>query len=772
MKNLPKKHKGFKNNVLSLLFFKKNTLIYSTLRALLYVLLLTNPIFAQNVQTISGTVSEKNETQNPQLLPIIGANIYFINTPQTATNTDINGKFIIKKQYPADSILIVSFVGFKTDTLHLNQPQNQAQNNFELILTPLNSTLNAVTITDTRSASFISDLQTIKIETITQKELSRAACCNLSESFETSPTIDVKYSDAVSGAKEIKMLGLDGKYAQILTENTPMLRGLATTYGLSYIPGIWMDAIQLNKGSGSVTNGYESITGQINVELQKPDKAEKVYLNLFASTDSRLEANLNLAHKFNPKWSTALLLSTNATHTNSDHNHDNFKDLANLNTYTAFNRWHYNTNKIKIILTAKALKENRLGGELGFNPAQTTNLYGINISTQRAEFFAKTAYIFDEKNNKSLGIIWSAINHQQQSQWGLKKYEGLQNQGYINAIYQTPIALNQNHTLKLGASYLYDYYNENIEGGSFQTQNFKANEHIKGFFSEYTFKQKEFLAIVAGARIDFHNLYGTIFTPRIHLKINPLEKTSIRIAAGKGTHIARIFAENVGIFATGRNLVIKEKLQPEHAWNAGISLTQKFKNANNYLSADAYYTYFINQVIADAYTNSQTIAFYNLNGKSFAQSLQIEAGFEILKNWTAKIGYRLDNTKTTYNNKLLYVPLQARQKLLATTSYSTPQKKWQFDATLQYFGKKYLTLPTTTDATPLQSSPYIQALAQITYNHKKWSIYTGSENIGNYFQHNPILNAQNPFSVGFDAANVWGPIMGRTFYVGMRHKIK
>ncbi len=730
----------------------------SVLWLCLCIMATTGNMYAQN-QIRGKVIADNNEV-------VVGANVYWLGAA-TGTTTDIEGNFTLTR-HPDQNILIASFVGYNNDTIALAPAQQE-------VLFALSSglALQQVNITDKVGSTFISGLKTIKTEMITVNELRKAACCNLSESFQTNTSVEVGEADAVSGAKNVRMLGLDGAYVQMLTEGIPTLRGLAVTYGLQYIPGPWLDAIAITKGSGSVTNGYEPITGQINVEYQKPEKSDRLYFNAYANHMGRLEGNLNLAHRLNDRWSTLALLHVSGLQNDIDHNKDSFLDLPKYTLFTGIQRWTYHGKNMESMFGVKMLTEDRTGGQLSFNPKaplSIANGYGIGINTQRVEAFAKTGF-FLPKPNTSIGTMVSGIYHRQEAFFGLKTYSGIQKNLYLNLLYQTYLGTT-NHQITTGASFMHDDYNE-----TYNNTPYVRTENVPGIFAEYTYSHANKLSLVSGIRADYHNLYGFMLNPRLHWRYNPTDHATLRASVGRGFRVANVFAQNMGIFASARELDIQENLNPEIAWNYGINFTQElhFFDRKGYLTIDLYRTDFVNQVIADAYSTGNLLQVYNLNGKSFANSFQIEATHEILKKVDIKLSYKFDDARATYNGVLLQMPMQSQHKALFNIAYETLNRHWKFDFTTQWHGARYL-YNTRLDngiqnLTPEKSPDYFIFHAQITYIFRNFEWYVGGENLSGFTQHHPILNHHQPFGDQFDATNVWGPIVGRMFYSGIRFKI-
>jgi hypothetical protein len=618
---------------------------------------------------------------------------------------------------------------------------------------------------------------------MTDKELFKAACCNLSESFETNPSVDVSYNDAVTGSKQIQLLGLSGNYTQLTVENLPGPRGIGTTLGLNSIAGPWVESIQLTKGIGSVANGYESIAGQINIELKKPENSEKLFANAYINDFGKTDLNLNLSKKIGKKWSTGLLLHDDfLTNKQLDFNKDGFRDMPTGNQFSLLNRWKYDNGKGFLSqVGVKVLNDKRTGGEVAYNPTtdkNTTNKYGLGINTQRYEAFAKIGYVFPAKKYKSIGLQLSAIAHKQDSYFGLTTYNAKQQNYYANLIYQSIIKTTA-HKFRTGFSFLYDNYNE-----KFKSISYRRTEKVPGVFFEYTYTPSDKVSVVAGIRGDYNNLFGFFATPRLHFRYEPIKGTTIRISAGRGQRTANIFAENTSVFVSSRqvNIINTEPgkaygLDPEVAWNKGISADQKFKlfHKDGMFSIDYFRNDFNNQVVVDL-ENPREVKFYNLQGKSYSNSFQAELNAEPIKKLDIRLAYRYFDVKTTYSGNLLQRPLIAGNRAFANLAYAT--NGWKFDYTINYNSKKRIP---GTQTNPLvyqreQYSPHFLSMnAQISKTVGKkqpMDFYIGGENLTNYFQRNVIVAADQPFSSYFDASLVWGPVTGNMFYAGWRLKLK
>lgn len=714
-------------------------------------------------QNLTGVVFGQEKDKKEAL---IGATVHWLNT-KTSTTTDVEGRFSIARSKANQ--LVISFVGYKSDTIKITN-----ETDLEILLLSENQLQEVVV----RSTSTVLDkLSPIQTEIITSKALAKAACCNLSESFETNASVSVSYADAVTGAKQIQMLGLSGTYVQMNVENVPSLRGLASTFGLNYIPGTWIQSIDVGKGAGSVVNGYESMTGQMNIELQKPDLAEKVYLNTYVNSLGRGEVNLNLAKILNKKWSVGLLTHGSALQTALDQNKDNFYDLPKYKQANFINRWKYQSDKMMAQFGIKFLHDDRLGGEISVNPLNLNNVkYEFSNSTNRFEVFSKIAKLYQSKPYRGLGWILNATLHDSKSKFGFKPYDGIQKTLYSNLIYQDIIG-NTNHAYKAGISFLADDFNELY--GDIER---KRTEIVPGAFVEYTYKYLDKLTAVVGSRVDYHNMFGLNYTPRLHLLYALNETLDLRLSAGKGFRVPNPLAEYFGNLVSSRSVRFLEDLKPEISWNYGVSLTKTF--GKNSIIVDAYRTDFQNQLVADM-EHFRTLYFYNLYGKSFANSAQIELNLVPQERVEIKLAYRYFDVRQSYGkpfNESLLLPKMFvnKDRILFNIGYSLPYDKWKADVTVQWNGRRRIpidgenqsVLHITYQNMGVAYAPAFYNLnAQVTRNFRRWELYLGGENLNNFTQKNPIKGASVPFGTLFDAGLTWGPVVGRIIYFGTRYKL-
>ena len=713
------------------------------------------------------------ESSNGQDVPLAGATIRWLGTGETVV-TNQHGEFMLPKN-SGEQKLVISYSGFKTDTV--------ATNGLEDVEIKLNrhEDLVGVVVTARIRTTFIDQNNPFRTAIITKKELLKAACCNLSESFETNPSVDVSYNDAATGSKQIQLLGLAGIYTQLTVENLPGPRGLATALGLNSIAGPWVESIQLIKGAGSVVNGYESIAGQINVELKKPQNSEQLYLNGYVNSTGKTDVNLNLSHQINSKWSTGLLLHDDFLNVKSDENNDGFRDAPTGNQFSGVHRWQYlGDNGLMSEFGVKMMIDRKTGGQMDFDAEDklTTNSYGLGSHTNRYEAFGKLGYVFPEKMHKSIGLQLSAFDHDQDAFFGLTNYDARQKNFYTNLIFQTQLG-SEAHQLKTGASFVYDQYREQL-----QTNSYSRTEAVPGAFVEYTYSPSEQLDIVAGMRADHNSLYGWFGTPRFNLRYAPFSKTTVRLSAGRGQRTANIFAENLGLLVSARQWDIMAAdvnskaygLLPEVAWNKGISVDQKFLVFGRQATAgvDFFRNDFKQQVVLDV-EDPRTVKVYNLEGKSYSNSLQAEVSVTPLNKLDLRLAYRYFDVKTTYGATTLSKPLTATHRAFANLAYDLAG--WKLDYTVNFTGAKRLP-PTWQNPEAYQFDSYSPAFvtmnAQVSKSLGKkqlFDAYVGAENLTGYRQERAIVAADQPFSQYFDASMVWGPLTGRMFYAGFRFTV-
>jgi outer membrane receptor for ferrienterochelin and colicins len=706
-----------------------------------------------------------------------GASVYWKGT-NIGTSTDIQGIFRLETTTLTDT-LAVSFVGYGVAYVAY-----EGQKMLEIILNPGKELGEAVVEAERENVS-ISLIDPLNAQRISSGELKRDACCNLSESFESNASVDAAFTDAVTGTRQIKMLGLDGKYSQILKDNIPNVRGLGVIYGLGYIPGPWINEIFISKGAGSVTSGYESITGEINVAMKNPENSEKFHLNMYANQGGRLEMNVHTRQKVSETWGTTVMLHSEWNNQRMDNNGDGFLDNPLKEDIVLRNEWHLNSKSgVNGVYQITGIQTRGAAGQLAAdrNGEVLSNVWGMHQQTTRVEASAKTGYIFKRQNWRSFGSQISGVYHQQDARFGDRNYSGKQESFRANLLYSS-ILSNSNHKFVTGVSFIHDAFDERLDSTTY-----RRTEQVPGAYFEYTWTNLERFSLVAGMRLDQHNIYGLFWSPRLHARYSINELNSIKLSAGKGYRTSNVIMENVGRLASNREWIIRSGnlpgfgLEAEEAWNFGINYVSKFKL--NYreatLSVDAYHTNFVNQTVMDMDADAGQLLIYNLDGASFSNSAQAEFAWTPRRRLEMRLAYRWLDVQTDYEGVRRSVPFVSKHRGFLTMGYKTKPGKnkseWRFDGTIQWIGQQRLP-DTSMNPEEFQVSAnapdYVQINAQISRAFSPlFELYLGAENLGNFRQDRPIVSAEDPFGEYFDASMMWGPVFGRMIYGGLRWTIE
>ena len=716
-------------------------------------LLLSVPVFSQMKGIVFGT-NDKGKA------PIFGAKLKLLQA-KIGTITSDEGTFelILPKILP--DTLVISAFGYYSDTILIDKKDRFISLEINLFSDKL---LPEVLVEIRRETHAISRLKTLHVEEINSGELRKAACCNLSESFETNASVDVNITDAVSGAKKIQMMGLDGVYTQIQLENIPYLRGLESSFGLNSLPGTWIESIQITKGTGNVVNGYESMAGLVNLELKKPAEMEKFFANGYLNAFGRAEINLNAGQILSKRWSTGSFAHASGMFGDMDNNNDGFRDVPKGTNFAILNRWAYQGKKMEAQFGVNGYLDQKNGGQTGFSRSVQDGKYGVQLDSKHLDLFAKTGF-FLRKPYNSIGVVYNLKYQTIDAKFGNRNFQGVEKRGYVNAIFDGIIGTTD-HKIKLGTSAVYIDMQQKQDS---MTDN--RIEIVPGIFGEYTYSGMR-LTSVLGSRLDYHNLFGLQFSPRLHAKYILTEKTDLRFTAGKGWRVPNFMVDNISLLASSKTWLRPVELLPEISWNFGGSIVQEFKlfkqKAN--LTMDYYHTLFQNQLIVDRDQDPQAIQFKNLDGKSYSNSFQAELSFSVVKNLNMRVAYKFLDVKSEYAGKIQQQVMIPRQRGFFNIGYITRNKRWEYDATLSVFGESRLPGIAPTDAAEY-SKVYPMVNAQITHVIKKWDLYIGGENLTNFKQKNAVIDAENPFGSKFDATRIWGPVMGINIYAGVRYAI-
>ena len=757
--------------------------------------------------------------------PLVGANVYWSGTG-VGVATDIEGKFTLmpidsrksKVESRKTNLLVASFVGCHNDTI-------EVKNREPLTIVLVDAVvLDEVSITERKMGVLRSRTSAFDVQTLGTEELCRAACCNLSEAFETNASVDVAYSDAATGAKQIRLLGLSGTYVQLLQENTPAVRGLSQSFGMEYIPGPWMSSVQVSKGTSSVINGYEAVSGQINVELLKPQSQSPLSLNLMLNSELMAEANIEGGwqiplehsevshqhsegeHCHHESLYTGVMAHYGGSYMAMDENKDGFADMPKVQNANLANRWFYKHGDYTLIAFARGLYDRRRGGQNVSHQQSVVSSqpYLINLNTWRVEGFVKNGYVYDDESGSSVAIITAVSYHNLDNSYGQRTWKASQLNAYLNGLWQRNWEggglIDNDHRLSAGVSVNFDKYDERLTVKDYRLTikdlNLDRYEVTPGVFAEYDYTYSDKLSLVAGVRADYSTKYGFFVTPRANVRYTPFEWWTVRASAGMGYRSPNAIADNAFILPSSRVLTLADTIRQERAVNAGLSTTFYIPLGSKQLqlSMEYYYTHFLNSLIVDMDRDPHQVHICNQTdipgAKSFAHSAQIEASMEVLRGWTWTAAFRWTDVeqttgKTVMEDGLPVTVYKVRPKALTnrfkgviTTSYQTPLKKWQFDVTAQFNGISRMPDGFTAYGdfsggygTPKPITWYPQLMAQVTKYFRTCSLYVGAENMTNFRQDSPIIGADDPYGANFDASMVCGPTTGWKVYVGFRYDL-
>jgi hypothetical protein len=766
----------------------KQTAVSAILPFLIFLVFCTESYAQSGVanDTLRGVVVEQDAQGVFQPLPM--AHVYWLGT-QRGTTTNTMGAFILPA-HPETRQLVVSYTGYDPDTLFIRDYRN-----IQVVLR-IQDRFGLVEVTEQRAPSFIARAEARNTRVITEGELFKAACCNLSESFETNPSVEVTYTDAASGVKQIQLLGLSGAYVQLLKENLPGIRGLATHYGLALLPGSWIDEMQLTQGAGSVVNGYESLTGQINLEVKKPDYPGRVMLNAYQNQMGRSEANLVFAQPLSNRWNSSLLLHANKMEGKPDINNDGFVDLPAGRQWNGLLRLHYNDGQgLTGQIAFRGVDDRRRGGQVSYlhdlDRNEQAGVYGLKTGIGQQEVFGKIGYVFPAHKYRSIGFLWNASATQLDNQFGQRDYHGAQHTRSAQLIYQDIVGDTRNR-YRAGLSWLNDRYTERIDSLAISSNappvpedssrlDFVRHERVPGVFTELTLERGKHLWVL-GLRYDRHNLYGGQWCPRLNWKWNISDNNQLRFSTGRGFRVASVLAEQQGGLVSGRRLIIDRQnergafgLNAERAWHVGLHGNHdfRFRYRSARVSMDVQQTWFTGQVVADYDQSPTELHLYSLDGTSFSRSAQLEVEVQPRKRMELRLAYRLQDVQTDYRGGRLTRPLVPRSRGLMNLSWKT-KSRWDFDFTLHTYGSKRL--PSTKanpDSLRMRSMSPVYAVGffQLTKNFDRSSFYLGIENLTDFRQTDLIISPQQPFSPYFDASLVWGPAIERMIYVGWRWRL-
>ena len=671
--------------------------------------------------------------------------------------------------------------------------------------------LDAAVFTSSAQGNYISRFKDVRTEVISAAGLCKMACCNLAESFENSASVTVGYSDAVTGARQIRLLGLSGVYTQMLDETRPVMRGLSAPFGLSYVPGQWLESIQIAKGSSSVINGVECMTGQINMEHRKPTDEKPLFLNAAVMSDTKMDFNIASSLQMGYKWSTVLLGHVSGNIKPHDMNQDGFLDEPKMLQFNVANRWLYMAdNGVQVRFGVRAIQDTRHGGQMlqidgkhvmydkddytadPLSPEAKIQPWGSDIMNRSLNGYVKVGVPLNEENTQNIALIADYSYQDMDSYFGATQYLAGQHSAFANLLYQNVI--NDSHRFTLGLNGTFDRYDEDFKRVIWMAPVAEKTGITDlantGVFGEYTFNSGEKFSVIAGLRGDWFYKQGFKVSPRVTLKYMPVDEIVIRANGGRGLRYSTPLVDNIGVFSTGKAFVgsYNDHIL-EDAWTFGGNLTYYIPvgaTSNTYVSFDYFRTQFAQQMVVD-YGATQ-IDFYALDGRTaFTDNYQLDFSIDPVERFNITATFRYTNARQEYKGSEAPVekPMTSRFKGVLNLQYATNLNKWIFDFTASLNGscRVYDFMNMINEDGSMTTEPkdgvermykngrtpvYPMLYAQVTRRFKGWDVYVGAENLTNYTQKNPIIGADNPRQAMFDASCIWGPLMGIKAHVGFR----
>lgn len=687
----------------------------------------------------------------------------------TATSTDSTGRFSLPLPPDLPSALITRLVGFTTDTVLVASPPTEG---LVIGLRPVGQ-LKGVDVVERTQGTTLSTRSILSQEQLGVKELKRAACCDLSESFETNATVDASFSDAISGSKVLRMLGLDGKYAQLSMENLPFVRGLSASSGLTLIPGTWIHAINLSKGAGTAVNGPNAITGQIDLCLLNPLDEPPLFVNLYGNSQGRAEANVHARQRIGPHAANLVLVHGNWFNAEMDQNRDGFMDMPRTRRINVMDRFMHAREGRTTQVTVRHVEDVREGGSTFKHlegPHDHHAPYVVDIRNVMTDLLAKHGFVFRNDATRSVGFVTALRRHDLTARFGERRHDGLQLSGYVSGIYQQ-LARGGKDQLKAGISLQVDDFEE-----SFQDSSFARNEVMPGLFTEYTLQAGD-VAVVAGLRADGNSWYGTVVSPRLHAKWDLGPLTVVRASLGHGFRSTNPFVENAAVLASSRRVVVEDEPGLERAWTFGGGGLHKFKWLDRRwaVGLDSYHTRFTAQLVADLDRSPRTLVFYMLDGPSYATSVLADVQVELSRTLDLKLSYRWYDVATTYDGVLRERPFTPPHRGLVDLAWESPNERWRADASVNFFSSSRIPWTTANPEPyrfPRRSPAYATLHAQVTFVWSAWEFYLGGENLTSAGQTRQIIAPEDPYGPYFDASLIWGPTVGAMVYGGLRYTLR
>ena len=747
---------------------------------LLLIVFIPLLIFSQN-GSVKGLVKDKKE-------PVAFANVGLVGTSYGVA-TDINGKYVLNNIPEGKYTIQISNVGFKSyrKSVIITSKEIITVNS---TLEKTSAQLDAFVVTGTLKEISIME-SAVPIKVYKPAYFRKNPTPALFEALQIVNGVRPQINCSVCNTGDVHINGMEGAYTMITIDGMPIVGGLSTVYGLNGIPNSMIGQMEVVKGPASTLFGSEAVGGLINVITKSPSETPRLSVDVFGTSWGEINTDLGIMFKPSKKLTSSLGVSYfNYSHP-IDNNGDNFTDLTLQDRISIFNKWSLKRKEDRAFSMAfRYIYEDRWGGEMDWTPEFRggDSIYGESIYTRRYEVIGKYQLPVKER----LMMSFSYSNHDQNSVYGNVPYNAIQKIAFGQLYWDKKIGL---HDILVGAAYRFNHYDDNTPAtqtsDSLNPKNKPDLAYLPGFFVQDAISLNEKHKVLLGARYDYDNRHGNIFTPRFNYKWSPNENNTIRLSTGTGYRVVNLFTEDHAAATGAREVVIKGTLNPETSYNGNLNYQRFINTKFGFINFDAsvFYTYFTNKITPDYETNAQQIIYENIDGYAISQG----ASFDLNINFSIPLNIKLGATFIdVYEiNEDENGDLKRERQLLTEKFSGTYSATYTFrkqNIKIDYSGNLYgpMKLPIVeNDVRAEYSGWYSIQNIQVTKTFKKnWEIYGGVKNILNFTPpDNSILRANdpfdknvnspdNPYGYTFDPSYVYATFQGVRGFLGLRYTLK
>ncbi|WP_372636239.1 TonB-dependent receptor plug domain-containing protein [Fodinibius sp.] len=736
------------------------------LLGLSFFLLLANALQAQT-GTIQGTVSSEGEA-------VAGANVALLET-RKGTSTDADGRFLLSTIDPGAYQLVVSAVGFARHQEKITVEKDIPQT-LTIRLKPKVEELEQVVVTGTMRETYVKE-SPVKVSVINARRLQQGkTSSNIMDLIGSVNGLSTQLNCGVCGTNAIRINGVEGPNTAVLIDGMPLMGALASVYGLNGISPSIIDRVEVIKGPQSTLYGTQALGGVVNIITKNPANTPSFTADMYGK--STREGNLNLAGspqsgRFKGFVSGDILRMQHYF----DENNDGFNDVPKRSRVALFGKGIVTGKRGDQLwsIATKLYDEKRTGGVRAYTGdlRGSGEVYGESIYTRRAELLTE---LRPRGLNQQLRISGALTYHDQDSYYGTEHYDARQGIIYGQATWDQQ--LTGAWQLLAGATVRYQTYHDNTPA----TSGNPDRRFIPGIFAQSELSLGD-VTLLGGLRFDHHAEHGLITAPRLSAKYRPSERTTVRISGGTGFRVVNVFTEDHAALTGSREVVFTEDLEPERSRSITASVEHIIYFGSNPMTVgmDGFYTRFSNKIIPDYDRDPNLIVYENLDGHSVTRgaSISIEQNFTSIP-LTYNAGFTLMDVFTNENNE--------RRALTYAPGYTgtlglTYRFRWglSLDYTANLVGPKRMPDNYVEDFgrdrwSPAHATHDLKLTKEFTDVNSSRGVgfeaYFSAENLFDYTQGSPLVDAASPFSPDFDTIYTWGPVVGRTLGLGVRLNLR